>query len=136
MPILESIRGDRMRSSLLHRVCLLGLLLSLLPRPALAQFDSASVVGTVRDTSGSVVPGANVTLTNTATGIAVVKTTAGDGTYEFFTVRPGVYLVTAEKSGFAIALVDNVQVQVAARLRVDLKMAVGQLTEKVDITAP
>src|SRR5262249_6284308 len=43
--------------------------------------------------------------------------------------------VTAEKQGFAIALVDNVQVQVAARLRVDLQMAVGQVTEKVEVTA-
>src|SRR4051812_37240080 len=107
-----------MRVSFLHRVCLLGLLLSCLPTAARAQFDSATVVGTVRDASGSVVPGATVTLTSTTTGIVVTKTTAGDGTYEFFTVRPGLYLVTAEKSGFAIALVDNVQVQVAARLRV------------------
>src|SRR5204862_2569181 len=58
-----------------------------------------------------------------------------DGSYEFFTVRPGVYLVTAEKAGFSIALIDNVQVQVAARLRVDLQMAVGQVTEKVEVTA-
>src|SRR5262249_40198131 len=43
--------------------------------------------------------------------------------------------VTAEKQGFAIALVDNVQVQVAARLRVDLQMAVGQVTEKVEVRA-
>ncbi len=43
--------------------------------------------------------------------------------------------MTAEKTGFAIALVDNVQVQVGARLRVDLQMPVGQLTEKVEVTA-
>src|SRR4029453_18770714 len=123
-----------MRSPLLHRVCLLGLL-SLFSTPALAQFESASVVGTVRDSSGSVVPSATVTLTNTATGKTAPKTTGAGGTYEFFTVRPGIYLVTAEKSGFAIALVDNVQVQVAARLRVDLQMSVGQITEKVEVTA-
>src|SRR3954452_15599126 len=101
---------------------------------ASAQFDTASVVGTVKDTSGATVPDAKVTLTNTQTGVSVVRTSSGDGNYEFVTVRPGVYLVSAEKAGFSIALMDNVEVQVAARLRVDLQMAVGQLTERVVVT--
>jgi len=104
------------------------------PRAA-AQFDTASVVGTVKDVSGGIVPDAKVTLTSIQTGVSVVRTTNADGTYEFANVRPGIYLVSAEKSGFSIALVDNVQVQVAARLRVDLQMAIGQLTEKVQVTA-
>src|SRR5436190_14203302 len=104
------------------------------PRAA-AQFDTASVVGTVKDVSGAIVPEAKVTLTNIETGVSVVRSTTADGTYEFATVRPGLYLVSAEKPGFSIAIVDNVQVQVAARLRVDLQMAVGQLSEKVQVTA-
>jgi len=103
--------------------------------PAWAQFDTASVVGTVKDSSGATVPDAKVTLTNTETGVSVVRTTGPDGAYEFGTVRPGIYVVSAEKSGFAIALVDNVQVQVAARLRVDLSMAVGALSEQILVTA-
>jgi hypothetical protein len=102
---------------------------------AFAQFDSATVLGTVRDTSNSVVPAAKVTLTGVETGISIVRTSSGDGNYEFSAVKPGKYVVTAEKDGFAIALVDNVQVQVGARLRVDLQMPVGQLTEKVEVTA-
>jgi hypothetical protein len=113
---------------------LLGLLAAGIPR-ASAQFDTASVVGTVKDASGATVPDAKVTLTNTQTGVSVVRTTTADGNYEFVTVRPGVYLVSAEKSGFSIALTDNVQVQVGARLRVDMQMAVGPLTEKVEVTA-
>jgi hypothetical protein len=58
-----------------------------------------------------------------------------DGNYEFPAVRPGTYIVTAEKAGFAVAMVDQVQVQVGARLRVDLKMPVGQVNEKVEVTA-
>src|SRR5258708_3756350 len=103
--------------------------------PAAAQFDTASVVGTVRDTSGAGVPGAKVTLTNSGTALSLLKLSAADGNFEFPAVRPGAYLVTAEKTGFAMALVDNVQVQVGARLRVDLQMAVGQLTEKVEVSA-
>jgi hypothetical protein len=103
--------------------------------PALAQFETAAVVGTIRDTSGAVVPGAKVTLTNTATGVSVTRTSTAEGTYEFGTVKSGIYLVTAESPGFSMALVDNVQVQVGARLRVDLQMAVGQLSERVEVTA-
>src|SRR6476469_9728509 len=99
-----------------------------IPR-ASAQFDTATVVGTVKDTSGAIVPDAKVTLTNTETGVNVVRTTTSDGNYEFATVRPGIYLVAAEKSGFALALAENVQVEVAARLRIDLTMSVGQLSE-------
>lgn len=102
---------------------------------ALAQFDTASVIGTVRDTSNAIVPDAKVTLTNVGTNIAVEKTTNEDGNFEFLSIRPGTYLVTAEKTGFALALVENVQVQVGARLRVDLQMAVGQLTERVEVAA-
>ena len=102
---------------------------------ARAQFETASVVGTVRDGSGAVVPGATVTLTSTATGITVTRASGPDGNYEFFTVRPGIYVVTAEKSGFSLALVDNVEVQVGTRMRVDLQMAVGQISEKVEVVA-
>ena len=97
---------------------------------ASAQFDTATVVGTVRDASEAVVPGAKVTLTAVETGISAVKMSAADGNYEFPAVRPGTYVVTAEKTGFAVALVDSVQVQVGARLRVDLQMPVGQLSRR------
>jgi hypothetical protein len=116
-------------------VCLFVLALTFGAAPALAQFDTATVVGTVRDTSGAVVPGAKVTLTNAGTGISLVKQSAADGNYEFPAVRPGTYVVTAEQVGFAMALVDNVQIEVGARRRVDLQMPVGQVTEKVEVTA-
>src|SRR3954471_1904990 len=103
--------------------------------PALAQFDTAAVVGTVRDSSAAIVPAAKVTLTSAETGISVSKTTGDDGNFEFAAVKPGMYVVTAEKTGFALALVDNLRAQVGARLRVDLVMPVGQMTEKVEVTA-
>jgi hypothetical protein len=102
---------------------------------AAAQFDTATVVGTVRDTSNAVIPAAKVTLTSVATGISAEKTSSENGSFEFSAVRPGRYVITAEKNGFALALVDDVQVQVGARLRVDLQLAVGQVTEKVEVRA-
>jgi len=103
--------------------------------PAVAQFETASIVGTVKDGSGAVVPGAKVTLTNTATGVTAERVSDANGNYEFFTVRIGSYLITAEKAGFSIALVDNVQATVGARQRVDLSMAVGQLTETIQVSS-
>ena len=103
--------------------------------PGYAQFDTASVVGTVRDSSSAATPDTTVTLTNAETGVSLTRTTNGEGVYEFTTVRPGVYVVTAEKPGFALALVDLVQVQVGARQRIDLQMAVGAVTEKLEVTA-
>ena len=99
--------------------------------PVAAQFDTASVVGTVHDATGAVVPDATVTLTSADTGVSATRRTTTDGHYEFSTVKSGVYIVTSEKDGFAIALVDAVQVEVGARLRIDLRMEVGQITEKV-----
>src|SRR5206468_8313721 len=113
----------------------LALLLMLSAASARAQFDTGSIVGTVRDMTGAVIPGAIVTLTSSATGLSIAKTTDADGNYEFFTVRPGIYLVTSEKAGFALALAENVQVQVAARLRIDLQMALGQVSERVEVVA-
>ena len=91
------------------------------PGKALArQFETGNVVGTIKDTTGAVVPGAKVTLTNTQTGVTNEKLSDVNGSYEFITVRPGTYVITAEKDGFSIALVDNVQVTVGARQRLRL----------------
>ena len=80
-------------------------------------------------------PAATVTLTNSETGVSATRTTNGEGVYEFATVRPGRYVITAEKMGFAVALADNIPVQVGARQRIDLQMAVGQVSERLEVTA-
>jgi hypothetical protein len=68
---------------------LVVLMLLCTPGLAFAQFETATVVGTVRDTSGAVVPQAKVTLTNTQTGVSAERQTDANGNYEFFTVRIG-----------------------------------------------
>jgi hypothetical protein len=123
------------------RVCLFrvfmiaALLLAFSTSEAAAQFDSAAIVGAVHDPTGAIVPDATITLTNTETMISATRTTNRDGVYEFATVRPGIYVATAEKDGFSLALVDGIQVQVGARVRVDLQLMVGQVSEKVEVTA-
>ena len=74
---------------------LVTLALVLCATPSFAQFETATVVGTVRDSSGAVVADAKVTLTNRDTGLSVEKVSDANGNFEFFTVRIGNYLVSA-----------------------------------------
>src|SRR5262245_2294815 len=103
--------------------------------PAFAQFETANVLGSVRDKTGAVVPGATVTLLNLETGVPYTKATDPTGNYEFFTVRIGTYKVTAELAGFAPAAADKVTVTVGSRQRVDLVLVPGTMTEAVEVTA-
>ena len=100
---------------------------------AFAQFETGAVLGQIRDDTGAVVPGAAVTLLNVETGVAIERVTDTEGGYEFFTVRPGTYKVSAALAGFATTFADNVQVSVGNRQRVDLTMKVGSLAEAVEV---
>jgi Carboxypeptidase regulatory-like domain/TonB-dependent Receptor Plug Domain/TonB dependent receptor len=112
-----------------------SLVLLAFPRLASAQFETAAVLGTVRDTSGAVLPGASVTLMSDATGVALTRTTDTKGDYQFFTVRPGTYKVRSELTGFSTVVTGEVKVDIGARQRVDLTQAPGQLTEAVEVSA-
>src|SRR5687767_5634774 len=106
----------------------------LLPAAGFAQFDTASVLGTVRDSTGAVVPGATVTLKNVGTGITATTTSGENGDFQFLNVRIGGYTVRAELQGFSVAEAEGVQVTVNARLRVDLTLKVGNVGETVVVT--
>ncbi|MDQ3012284.1 MAG: carboxypeptidase-like regulatory domain-containing protein, partial [Acidobacteriota bacterium] len=99
-----------------------------------AQFDTATVLGTVRDSGGAVLPGVTVTLRKIDTGIAVNAQTDGDGNFQITNVKIGDYRVSAEKQGFSTAVAERVNVTVNARQRVDLTMQPGAVTETVVIT--
>jgi hypothetical protein len=113
---------------------LVGLfLLALLPATVFAQFDTATVLGTVKDSTGAVIPGVTVTLRNVATGITVTAVTDNEGNYQFLNVRVGTYTVRSELQGFSVAEAKDVSVVVNARQRVDLTMAVGNVGETVEV---
>jgi len=117
------------------RRVLFALLSLLLASPAAAQFETATVLGTVRDTSGAVVAGATVTLLNNGTGLSSTKSTDAAGNYEFFTVPIGVYKLTAELAGFSPAVADHVKVNIGSRQRIDLVLGTAGVTETVEVTA-
>jgi hypothetical protein len=125
--------GHWLGSSWLHA----GLaILLLLPALALhAQFESASVLGYVRDSSGAAIPGVTVTLTNVATSIAQKITTNGEGKYEFSSVLIGQYKVETEGAGFERAQTPAFTVTTNARQRVDVAMKTGSASETVTVTS-
>jgi hypothetical protein len=102
--------------------------------PALAQTDTGAIVGTVRDQSGAVIPGATVTATQVETGVSVTAVTNEAGNYVFPTLRIGRYSVGAELSGFRRALRSDLQVSVQSRLQIDFRLELGELTEQVVVT--
>ena len=100
--------------------------------PVYAQFDTAIVLGTVRDGSGGVIPGATITLKNLETGISAVTQTDASGSYQFFNVRVGTsYEVGAECPGFSSSVAKDVGVAVNARQRVDFTLQVGTVSDEV-----
>ncbi len=105
----------------------------LLTAPLAAQFETAAVVGVVRDPSGEVIPAARVKLENIATGIANEASTNAEGLYLFQNVRVGVYQVSAASPGFKTAVTDEVRVVVGARQRVDFALELGEVTETIEV---
>jgi len=108
--------------------CLVG------PRFALGQFENGSIVGTVHDATGAVIPSATVTVTNNNTGIVSTRTSNETGDFEVPALRVGVYTVQITKEGFAPATATNIGVSIGARQRVDLELAVGNTATTVDVT--
>src|ERR1700738_371333 len=101
---------------------------------AVAQIDTASIVGTVKDPSGAVVAGARVTVENSATGESLTGTTSESGDYAFPYLRVGGYIGTGGAPNFKKAVRSGVALDVQDRKQVDFQMTLGTSMEKVDVT--
>src|SRR5579871_5258386 len=102
---------------------------------AFAQLENSEVLGTVHDASDSPVSNATVTLSGQDTGMEAKTKTNESGEYDFFNVKIGRYAVTVEATGFSKATANDIEVNVGARQRVDIKMQVGVVTEAVTVSA-
>ncbi|MGH9721768.1 MAG: carboxypeptidase regulatory-like domain-containing protein, partial [Bryobacteraceae bacterium] len=112
-------------------VCLAVLCVSSTP----AQSFAARVLGTVKDTSDSVVPNAQVVMVNTATNArAEVRSDAG-GNYVAAQLTPGQYRIEVEAAGFKKFLREGLTLAVDQQARVDIVLSVGAVTESVIVTA-
>ena len=111
---------------------LVGALFLLIPSMALAQ---ASITGTVKDTSGAVLPGVTVEAASPVL-IEKVRTavTDGNGRYQIVDLRPGAYTVTFTLPGFNTFKRDGVTLSGAAATSVDAELRVGSLEETITVT--
>lgn len=100
-----------------------------------AQYDTAAILGNVRDAKGGAVVNAIVTARNLQTGITATTNTGDDGSFILPTLRIGRYRVSAEMTGFAAAVAEEVPLTVNARQRVDLTMQVSAVSETVNVVA-
>ncbi len=126
--------GGRMRLSHFQLALLVLTLFAIaITAPAFSQgITTGTVTGTVTDPSGAVVPGAQVELTNLATGVKLDEKSAADGSFKFFLVPIGTYRALITASGFANEEVNNVQVVSGASTNLDeikLQVASAQAQE-------
>src|SRR5947207_14760144 len=105
------------------------------PMKMLAQVDTGAISGTVKDTSGGVIPGAKVTIINEDTGLSISTTSGSAGEYVFSPVKIGHYSVSAEINSFQRVQQNNVTVAVQQRVVVDFALPPGQTTETVVVNA-
>lgn len=102
---------------------------------AVAQSETATLLGTVKDANGAVVPNATVTLKNIATGISSSVTTDAIGDYQFVNVKIGNYEVMVVATGFNKTIAQNINLTVNARQRVDISLQVASTDVTVTVTS-
>ncbi|HEY3456259.1 MAG TPA: TonB-dependent receptor [Bryobacteraceae bacterium] len=100
-----------------------------------AQTNNATIVGNVTDVSGGSVAGADITVKNVATGVSRQLKTDEAGAYRVFPLHPGTYEVTASSPGMKTQIEPNIVLDAAANVKVDFRMEVGVVSEKVEVQA-
>lgn len=138
MPIGKEWRNQpsgAMNRLLVRVLTVLGMISMLAAVAVHAQTSYGTIVGTVTDTTGAAVPGANVVLKNTGTGASQNSVSNATGGYTFVNLTPGTYSVTGSHSGFKTAISASIDVQIGGTSRADIALPVGDQTETVTVTA-
>lgn len=95
----------------------------------------AQITGFVRDSSGATLPGVDVTVTQTDTGIARSTVTSADGAFAFPNLPVGPYQLKANLQGFSAFVQDGIVLQVNSNPQVNITMQIGALSEQLTVTA-
>ena len=107
----------------------------LAPSGSFGQMLNASLSGTVTDSTGAVIPGAAVTATNAATGVASKTTTDASGNYTLPSLPPGTYNLAFQKEGFTASVVNGIILQVDQPAILNATLKVGSITQMVEVTS-
>lgn len=130
--MLQTI-GQRRRLGLWS---LIGLMLvALSTSRAVAQMDQGAITGTVVDSTGAAILGAQMTLTNLDTGLILTGKTNGSGNYFFAPIKTGHYKLSAEMTGFETLVQADIAVHVTDRLNIPFKLVPGKVSETVTVTS-
>jgi len=120
------------RRSLLASIAILSLSCA---GVVLAQSERGTISGTIRDSSGAVIPQAKIIITNTATNVVVNLTTNGVGEYTAASVAVGAYNILVQKEGFRPAELKGLGVDAATSVRADVILEIGASQQVVEVQA-
>src|SRR6185503_15149859 len=120
---------------LVKRGLFLGAWLSVCASSLSAQSYTGTIAGAVTDSSGAVIPGASVTITNQQTDRRETLVTGHDGRYSSLPLPPGEYRVDVSLQGFRRAARPNIVVQIGSAVAVDLRLEVGLMTDEVEVSS-
>src|SRR3989338_7855277 len=115
-------------------VCSVVFCLFLLSPMIVAQVITATISGTVKDSTGAVVPNATVTVRNVETGITRTVTSDEAGRYRVPQLAPGDYQVTSEAAGFQTAVRSGITLTVGREAVVDMALQIGAVAERITVT--
>lgn len=101
---------------------------------ASAQVDTATITGTITDSSGAVLPNVTVTATEMDTGVKVAAKSDSSGNYVITPLKIGRYSVSAEGTGFRTEGRQNIVLDVEQRLRLDFQLGVGSVSQTTEVT--
>ena len=118
---------------MLTRLALLFGVLGILALPSFGQ-TAGEISGVVTDSSGSVIAGATVSVTNPETNFTRTGNSNASGNYTFPSLPPGLYNVRAERQGFQSEVHNAIELQVQQTARIDFRLNVGAVTETVEVT--
>jgi hypothetical protein len=108
--------------------------LAMLPVPIAAQAVTGTILGTITDATGGVMPGATVTVKHEGTGATRTVVTDSNGEFTAPGIPTGKYTLSAELSGFKTTSLSGIDVGVDQRVRINVKLEIGAVSENVTIT--
>lgn len=96
---------------------------------------TGSIVGTVMDTTGAVIPGVRITITNGATNVSFHTVTSSAGNYVAPSLLPGIYTVSATSKGFQVSETSRINLAVGQTVRINVTMKPGEVTQTTRVVA-
>ena len=126
-------RYSRTCKTILHASLFLALFLSIYP--AWAADTTAELSGTIKDSSGAVIPNAALTLVNTSTQQTQTAAAHGDGSYAFSDLVIGTYQLRVQATGFTTSLQDKISLSVNQHARLDVSLRVSASQETIEVNA-